>query len=157
MRVIRIGFGLLWVLASAGPASADQAQTYVDYQRQVLRGEREVSVRANVPLSPEESKAFWALYQEYHDARQQLGDRSYRIIREYADAYNSNRVTDEQAQKWVKEALDIRAEEEKLLRQHMDRVAKVLPGKKFARYYQIETKLDSLVRAKLASEIPLVE
>jgi hypothetical protein len=157
MRVIRIVFGLLWVLAAASPASADQAQTYVDYQRQVLRGEREVSVRANVPLSPEEGKAFWPLYQEYHDARQELGDRSYRIIRDYADAYNNDRVTDAQAEKWVKEALNIRAEEEKLLRRHMDRVAKVLPGKKFARYYQIESKLDSLVRAKLASEIPLVE
>lgn len=156
MRVTRFFAGLLWALAAAGPVSADQAQTYVDYQRQVLRGEREVSVRANVPLSPEEGKAFWPLFKEYHDAKQKVGDRSYRIIREYADAYNSNRVTDEQAQVWVTEALDVRAEEERLLRSHLERVAKILPGKKFARYYQIETKLDTLVRAKLADRKSVV-
>jgi len=157
MRVIRVIAGLLVSLAAAGPAFADQAQAYLDYQRQVLRGEREVSIRANVQFSPEEGKAFWPLYHEYHDARQKTGDRSYRIIREYADAYNNNRVTDAQAQEWVNQALEVRAEEERLLRGHLERVAKILPGKKFARYYQIETKLDSLVRARLASEIPLVE
>lgn len=157
MRVTTLLVSLIWVLATALPAFADQAQTYVDYQRHVLRGEREVSVRANVPLTPEESKAFWPLYREYHDAKDKLGDRSYQIIRQYADAYNNNRVSDAEAQRWVTEALDIRADEEKLLRKHMERVASVLPGKTFARYYQIETKMDALVRAKLASEIPLVE
>ena len=34
---------------------------------------------------------------------------------------------------------------------------KVLPGKKAARFYQIENKMDAVIRYDLASEIPVVE
>ena len=34
---------------------------------------------------------------------------------------------------------------------------KVLPGKKVARFYQIENKMDAVIRYDLADEIPVVE
>jgi hypothetical protein len=35
--------------------------------------------------------------------------------------------------------------------------AKVLPGTKVARFYQIENKLDAVVRYEMAGQIPLVK
>ncbi|HSD59882.1 MAG TPA: hypothetical protein VLC55_03405 [Burkholderiales bacterium] len=158
MRKLRAFLGLVTLLALVSPpAFADQAATYVEYQRQALRGEREVAVRANVDLTPKEAEAFWPLYREYHAERDRLGDRTYKLIREYADAYNSKRVTDEQAQRWVKEALELDEDRAKLKERYMQKFSTILPGRKFARYYQIETKLDNVINAKLSAEIPLVE
>ena len=38
-----------------------------------------------------------------------------------------------------------------------DRVAKVLPGKKAARYFQIENKIAALARFDAAAALPLVQ
>lgn len=158
MRTLRALHGLIPLLAFFPViAAADQASAYVEYQRQALRGEREASVRANLALTPEEAKAFWPLYQEYQAERARHGDRVYGMIREYADAYNANRVTDEQAKRWVKEALELDQTRVKLKERYMDKFSRILPGRKFARYYQIETKLDNLINARLSAEIPLVE
>ncbi len=158
MRHLRPSLALLSLLALGAPAlAADPASTYLEYQRQALRGEREAAVRANVTLSPKEAEAFWPIYREYHAERDKLGDRTYRMIREYADAYNAGRVTDEQAARWAREALDLDQGRARLKERYMEKFSKILPGRKFARYYQIETKLDNVLGARLSSEIPLVE
>ena len=158
MRIPPAVLALLSLLAfPAPPALADQASTYVEYQRQVLRGEREVAIRANVELTPKEAEAFWPLYREYHAERDRLGDRSYKLIREYADAYNAGRVTDEQAQRWATQALELDEARARLKQRYMQKFSKILPGRKYARYYQIESRLDYLLHARLSAEIPLVE
>ncbi|HET9699478.1 MAG TPA: hypothetical protein VFP70_01015 [Burkholderiales bacterium] len=158
MRAPRALLALIPLLAFFSVvAAADQASAYVEYQRQTLRGEREATVRANLDLTPEEAKAFWPLYQEYQAERARHGDRLYGMIREYADAYNASRVTDEQAKGWVREALELDQARVKLKERYMDRFSRILPGRKFARYYQIETRLDNLINARLSAEIPLVE
>ena len=40
-------------------------------------------------------------------------------------------------------------------REHMERMAKAIPPRKVARFYQIDNKLDAAVRADLAKQIPL--
>ena len=158
MKSLRAFLGLLSLLVLLpAPALADPAASYVEYQRQALRGEREASVRANVDLTPKEAEAFWPIYREYHAEQDKLGDRTYGLIRDYADAYNANRVTDEQAQRWAREALELDQARAKLKARYMEKFSNILPGRKFARYYQIETKLDNLLNAKLSGEIPLVE
>jgi hypothetical protein len=42
-------------------------------------------------------------------------------------------------------------------RAYVDEFAKVLRGKKVARFYQIENKMDAVTRYELAAEIPVLE
>ena len=42
-------------------------------------------------------------------------------------------------------------------REYLDDFAAVLPGRTVARLYQIENKIDALIRYDLAREIPVVE
>ena len=53
--------------------------------------------------------------------------------------------------------LAIEEAEVKLRKSYADKLANVLPGKKTARYLQIESKIRALVRYELAANIPLVE
>ena len=45
----------------------------------------------------------------------------------------------------------------KVRREYLPQFAKLLPGRKAARFYQIENKIDAFVRYDLAAEIPVVE
>ena len=54
------------------------------------------------------------------------------------------------------EAFRIEEARTKVRRSWYDRMAKAIPARELARFYQIENKLDSVVRADLSKQIPLV-
>lgn len=156
MTLLRLLPVALLILA-CGAARADEVKNYLDYQRAALARDRDATVAANLQLTPEEAAKFWPLYNEYGAERAKLGERTFQIIREYAEAYNANRVTDTDSARWTSEALRLDSERTRLKAQYMAKFERILPGRKYARYYQIETKLDNLISARLSSEIPLVE
>jgi len=45
----------------------------------------------------------------------------------------------------------------RMLRAYLGEFAKVLPGRTVARFYQIENKMDAVLRYDLAGTIPVVE
>ena len=58
--------------------------------------------------------------------------------------------------KLLGEALSVEEQEVKLKRTYADKLGKVLPATKVARYIQLENKIRSLIRFELAQQIPLV-
>jgi hypothetical protein len=52
--------------------------------------------------------------------------------------------------------LSLEEQETKLKRTYAEKLEKVLPYAKVARYIQIETKIRSLIKMELAQQIPLV-
>ena len=42
-------------------------------------------------------------------------------------------------------------------RSYLSEIAKTLPGRKVARFYQIENKMDAILRYDLAKGIPVIE
>jgi len=84
-----------------------------------------------------------------------INDRKVALIKSYAGSYNS--LTDQQALDMLKESQDINKSELDLKSNYVDKFKKVLPPKKVARYYQIESKLDAIVNYGLARDIPLAQ
>lgn len=156
MKLLRFLPALLLILAS-GAARADEVKNYLDFQRAALARDRQDAVAANLQLTPDETKKFWPLYKEYDAARGKVGERTFQLIRDYADAYNAGRVTDADSATWTNRALKLEAERARLKAKYMEQFERMLPGRKYARFYQIETKLDSVISARLSAEIPLVE
>jgi hypothetical protein len=64
-------------------------------------------------------------------------------------------LTDGQAKGMVKEALDIEEGRLRVRRTWLGRLAKPIPPRKLARFYQIDNKLDAVVHADVARQIPL--
>ena len=52
-------------------------------------------------------------------------------------------------------ALKVDEERLRLRRAYLGRMAKAIPARKLARFYQIDNKLDSVVRADVARQVPL--
>ncbi len=59
--------------------------------------------------------------------------------------------------KLVDDYLAIEADRVKVRRSYVEEFAKSLPGRKVARFYQIENKIDAVMRYDLASTIPVIE
>ena len=70
---------------------------------------------------------------------------------------NMDILTDEKAAALLDEYLKIQRDEVKVKQSWVSKFRKVLPAKTVTRFYQIEGKLDTLLRFEAAAQIPLVE
>lgn len=142
-------------LVFAQEKSADS--TNMEILAEKLKADKKLVVASNMTLTDAESKGFWPIYEEYQKDLQALNDRLKKTIESYAEAYNANTLTDEAAKKLIDEAIAIDEAEVQMRKTYATKLATVLPGKKVARYLQIENKIRALVRYELAAGIPLVE
>jgi hypothetical protein len=151
--------GVFAVALLATPVMAEEAattDTNMDILIQKVKADKKLVVAANMELSDAEGKSFWPVYDAYQKELEQLNQRLGKAIVEYSDAYNKGPVPNDTAKKLMNEVLSIEEAEAKAKRAMADKVGKVLPANKTARYIQIETKIRSLLKAELAGEIPLV-
>ena len=124
--------------------------------RSVLgEADKKLLVAENLELTESEAKGFWPIYASYQQDLDKINQRMGKLITEYAENYKS--MTDEVADKLVTEASAIEADRTALIQSYLPKLKKVLPGKKVARYYQLESKIRALINFELAANIPLVQ
>ena len=136
-------------------ASAALAQDTTDIQltRAEIQKARQEIVAAGMKLTEDEALAFWPAYRDYRVDMARVGDRLVKLITEFA-ASNAT-LNDEQAKRMLDEMLDIDGDLLAVRKKHAGSFGKLLPAPKVARFFQIENKLDAIVRAELAAAIPL--
>ena len=143
------------------PATAEDSTT-ADTNMQILiqkiKADKKLLVASNMDLTDAEGKKFWPLYDAYQKELMQLNQHLAKTIKEYADAYNAGKgtISNDKAKKLLNEALSVEEGEVKLKRSYADKIGKVLPATKTARYIQIENKVRAVVKMELAQQIPLV-
>ena len=157
-RVVRYALCAM-VLVVAGQVAAQEksANTNMDILKDKIKADKKLLVASNMNLTDSEAKAFWPIYDAYQRDLQKINERLIKAITTYADAYNKDTLTDAQAKQITSDVIGVEESEVTLRRTYAAKLAKVLPGKKVARYLQIESKIRALVRFDLASQIPLVE
>lgn len=142
--------------AAGTPANASQADpARLAKLREQARADRKALVAKNLPLTEAEAKAFWPVYDECRKSLDASHSKVNRAMRDYVSA--GDRMTDANAKRIVGEVLEGEAAEARARKSCFDRVAKVLPGVKAARYLQIETKIGALFRFDAAVAVPLVD
>ena len=134
------------------------AQTQADEEelvKSLLQTGKKAIIADNMGFTEDESKALWPVYDEFQQLKQKLNERTIKIIKDYMDSYET--ITNEKAEALLKEYLAIEKERTDLKSSFLPKFTKVLPAKKVARYYQIENKLDAIVKYEFAKEVPLVK
>jgi hypothetical protein len=144
---------------TAVPAFAQNksADTNMQILLDKVKADKKLVVAANMDLTDAEGKAFWPIYDAYQKDLQGLNERLAKTILAYADAYNKKTLTDEQANSLANEVLAIDQDEVTMRKTYAARLNDVLPGKKVARYLQIENKIRAVIRYQMADNIPLAE
>jgi hypothetical protein len=157
MKIIRaVVLCAAGLTAASAFAQSQPADTNMQILRDKVKADKKLVVAANMNLNEAEGKAFWPIYDDYQKELQGLNDRLAAAIVGYADAYNKNTLTDEMATSLTNAALSIDQDEVTMRKTYAARLKGVLPGKKVARYLQIENKIRALVRYEMADNIPLV-
>lgn len=140
--------------AQSPPAAAKPADN-MQILREKIQADKKLVVAANMDLTEAEAKKFWPLYEEYQKELHKINDRMATTISAYAKEFNANTLTDATATKLMEQSIAIDEAEAKLKRSFLPKLGTVLPGRKVARYLQIENKIRALVKYEIASEVPL--
>lgn len=131
------------------------ADDYLEVSRSVLKTEKKAAIAEVMELTETESEPFWNLYNEYNNELYVIQNKRISAIKEFAA--NFDNLTDEKADEIWNLVLDFKSESVKLERQYYKKFKKILPIGKVARYFQAENKIEALVAASLAIEIPMIE
>jgi hypothetical protein len=133
----------------------EQLADTMEAVREKAQADKRLFVADNLQLTESEAKAFWPVYERYQHDLQAINARLANLIRDYGK--NAKTMSDEVANRLTTEAVQIEAERTRLAESYLPSFRRALPGKKLARYYQLETKIRALFNFDLAKEIPLVQ
>jgi hypothetical protein len=147
--------GLSAAALRAAPPPTSQAAANLDVLVDAVRSNRKALVAVNLKLTDEEATKFWPIYDRYQQETNALGDRLVGVIQDYTTNFSD--LSNDKAMKLVDDYLTIEADRVKVKRAYVDEFTKALPGRKVARLYQIENKMDAVIRYDLAAAIPVME
>lgn len=151
----------LLCLCAAAVHAAEPAMPAVSSEAELrtlantVRANRRALVAVNLALSSEEAAKFWPLYDRYQTAITAIGDKVVKLVDDYIANYRD--LTDDQAVSLMTDYLAADAERIKVRQTYLPQFLAILPGRTVARFYQIENKMDAVVRYELAATIPVVE
>jgi hypothetical protein len=146
---------LLLVVLAAAPAGAGEADdASMEILRDTLRSNKKALVAVNLTLSDEEARAFWPVYDGYQAELTVVADRLLQVIDDYKRSFGS--TTDDEARELVDSYLAVQRDRVALLDSYVERFAEILPGRTLMRFYQIESKVHTIMLYELAETIPVI-
>ncbi|MFL6229194.1 MAG: hypothetical protein ACJ741_10475 [Pyrinomonadaceae bacterium] len=129
--------------------------SYIALLKSDLKARKAGYISEGLRLSDQESVAFRPIYLSYEADVKRLDDARLQLTQEYADHYD--KMTDAKAVELIEKRLALEAQRVETERTYFKRVAKVLPGKRAARFFQLEYRFRLMLDLKGVSEIPLIE
>ena len=144
------------LIGFAGFAVAEEKPAdNMDLVKEKIQTDKKLFIATNMQLTESEAKAFWPVYQDYQAELAILRDREIKLIEEFANNYES--MSDDVAKNLLDDSLSIDLDHQKLRQSYLSKIRGVLPDKKVARYYQLESKIDAVLEYEMAKRIPLVQ
>jgi hypothetical protein len=135
-------------------AAQDVEEASLDTLVGAIRGNRRAMVSASLNLSEEQAAAFWPIYDRYERERMDVGVRLGNAIQSYID--NFDVMDDKTAKDLLEEALNTERDKEAVRQRYVPVFANAVPYTTILRFYQIESKLDAVLRYDLASRVPVL-
>ncbi|MCK5701628.1 MAG: hypothetical protein KAI29_10760 [Cyclobacteriaceae bacterium] len=134
---------------------AQSEDDYIEIVRDVLKTEKKVAIAEVMELSDTESAPFWELYNEYNYELSKVQNQRVALIKDFAANYE--KMTDEKADELWSSLLSYQQKALKLKKKYYGKFKKIMPAGKAAMYFQAENKIEALINASMAMEIPFIE
>ena len=156
-KTVQIFIILLVCLWIAPVFSQELSPQSMETLREAAKSNKKALVALNLKLTETEDKSFWKVYESYQKDLDKINERVLNLINDYAKEYNARSLTDEKAKQLISNYLIIEEDLLKLKKSNLEKVNTVLPGKKAATYFQLENKIQAIIRFDGAINIPLAE
>jgi hypothetical protein len=147
--------GVLLLPASSAAQTGTTSQN-MEILRQKIKADKKLVVASNLALSEAEGKSFWPIYDAYQKELTTINERTIKLVKTYATAYNAGPITGATAKPLLTEMLAIDEAELKLRQSYLPKFESAIAVEKVARYLQIENKIRAVIKYELADAIPLV-
>lgn len=134
---------------------AQNVDDYIEVVRDVLNTEKKAAVAQAMQLGDTESVPFWELYNEYNLETNKIHNQRIALIKDFTINYEN--LNDEKADELWSGMLSYQQQLLKLKKSYYKKFKKIISPGDAARYFQIENKIEVLINASLAEEIPLIE
>ena len=129
--------------------------SYMEIVRSTIKTEKKALIAEVMELTDEESSAFWPVYNEFEENMYKLNTDYFNIVMEFADNYEN--MSAEKATDILNKVSKYSLDKEKLKKKYIKKIMKVLSPQKTLRFMQASSKIEVMIDAQLASEIPLLE
>jgi hypothetical protein len=154
VQIISILLICLWV----APAFAlDPSPKSMKTLREEAKADKKALTAENLKLTETEDKAFWPLYESFQIDIAKINERRFNLVKGYAKDYRERSLTDQKAKQIISDYLAIEEDLLKLTKSYLGKLNGVIPDKKLMTYWQMENKIQSIIRFDCAINIPLAE
>jgi hypothetical protein len=130
-------------------------RAYAELLRSDIRTQKVAIITEVVGFTEEEDKAFWPLYREYDAEMSKVGDQRVSNIEDYAAHFST--LTDDDADRLARKALDLEAQRQAIKTKYYDRFAKALSPRTALRVMQVEQQLLLLIDLQIVSSLPIAK
>lgn len=157
MTATRIAGPAGWVLLMLMAAHTLMAADWSDIAltRADIQKDRQTIVGKFMNLNESESRVFWPVYRDYRSAVATADDRMVAILEKLIERHGV--ISDREADDLLDQYLTFEQEKLEVQYAYLRRFRKILPFKQVARLFQLENKMDAVVRYELATKVPLVD
>ena len=146
---------MLALLLATPAAGGEAAEATADILVGTLQANRKAMVAVNLKLEDTEAEAFWPVYDRYENERALVGERLVELIEDYSTNFRS--MSDEKATQLVQDYLVIERDRIGVRQRYLELFSAALPPRKVLRFYQIENKIDAVLRYEMAGKIPVID
>ena len=122
-----------------------------------LEAKKKVQISKSLELTPTQSGAFWPIYSDYERDTGEITKASFDLIRKFSEGYEDGTITEQSAENMLAEFFRLESRKQQVKQSYLPLLKGVLPTKKVFRFYQIDSKVDSLIRCDIAKKLPLIE
>ena len=136
-------------------AKAQSENDYLELARDVIKVEKKAAVTEVMQLTDAESQPFWNLYNEYEAKLYPIQNKRIDLIKTYAEGYDM--LTNDKADELWSNYMQYQKELLAVKSTYYKKFKKILSPGKAVRFMQTENKIETLINAQLALEIPLVK
>lgn len=129
--------------------------SYLEIVRSTIKTEKKALIAEVMELSDAENIPFWEVYNEYDEKLYKLNTDYFSVVMDFADNYEN--MSAEKATELLTRANKYNLDVAKLEKTYLKKMMKVISPQKTVRFFQASNKIQVMIDAQLAAEIPLLE
>lgn len=110
----------------------------------------------NLPITDEEGKEFWPLYDDYAAEKQELNEQLMAVIYKFSSLYEERALDDDAIDDLLNDYFDLQEDQLDLKREYRRLFSHVVPATAVAHFFQMDSRIDLMLEISLAESLPLV-
>ena len=147
----------LFQIVEPAPARGAEGMSESDFElmRSDIRTKKAALIADRMKFTDREAAAFWPVYRQYEADLAAINDKKVSVIKDYLNRYDA--LTDQQANQLAQDVFEVEQKTLDLRARCFGALEKVMPAKTIVRWLQLERRLQLLVDAQLAKDLPAIQ